>query len=128
VAPAAAPPPPLVLPPPVAQAPAAEPAPADLAQAARWKSPSMILDLSGGPNAQASPVAPANPVNPSQASSPAVTQTLLPLAGRPNEALTADERFAQRLGVQDTGEPARATRMTNLGATVQQGAVITAVL
>jgi type IV secretion system protein VirB10 len=91
----------------------------------------MILDLSGGPNAQAAPVAPANPANPSQASSPAVgpvTQTLLPLPARPNEPLTADERFAQRLGVQDTGEPARATRMTNLGATVQQGAVITAVL
>jgi type IV secretion system protein VirB10 len=42
--------------------------------------------------------------------------------------MTADERFAQRFGVDDTEGTAQAGRIRNLDTTIQQGAVITAVL
>jgi type IV secretion system protein VirB10 len=53
---------------------------------------------------------------------------LLPPGARPGDNLTNDERFAQRLGVGQAEGPARASRIANLDATIEQGNTINAVL
>jgi len=141
--PAIAPAPPVVAPPVPQIVPAPPPlAPAettDAAQTARWKSPSLILDLSTAANV---PTAAANaPATTGSiatgagaaAAAPAltapITQALTPPAARPVENLTADERFAQRLGVDDTqATTVQATRIRNPSTTMPQGSVISGVL
>ena len=132
----AAPPPPspeIVAPPPPPAAPAPPRAAAVVPegpstdQIAAWKSPSLIVDLSG-PTA----AAPAPGTAPPQPGAPGavlpLTQALAPPGTRPADTLSADERFAQRLGVGESNEPAQATRIADLGTTIPQGAVVTAVL
>jgi type IV secretion system protein VirB10 len=117
------------LPPPqlaAAAAPAPAPAPAPvviappamIADGSRLKAPSLIVDLSesgppasatGAPNAGVSPQALAN-------------------AAGGGSARSADEQFAQRLGVTDNSVSARAQKLANPSHTVLQGAVIPAVL
>jgi type IV secretory pathway VirB10-like protein len=91
----------------------------------RFRSPSLIVDLSeatrppdaatttGGPGLSAAGVSNAL----GGGSRAAMAQKLNP-----------DEQFAERLGVGDPDGPARARRMSNQGFTVVQGAVIPAVL
>ncbi len=129
--PSANPPAPILLPAPLPRQ-AADAASTDLAQAARWKSPSLILDLSGAPNAAAAgatavpAVAGALPAAPALATP--ITQALTPPVARAPENLNADERFAQRLGVGEPQGTAQATRMGNPATTMPQGSVISAVL
>ena len=133
--------PPIITPP----APQAEPAPPprmvepanDQAQVARWKSPSLILDLSAAANGPAAgnAAAPANApaIGTATAAAPPalatpITQALTPPASRPPENLSADERFAQRLGVDDAQAMAQATRIRSPSTTMPQGSVISGVL
>jgi type IV secretory pathway VirB10-like protein len=122
---------PIPLPAPLPRPAGAEAAGTDLAQAARWKSPSLILDLSGAPNAAAAGAtvpAAAGALAAAPALTTPITQALTPPVARAPENLNADERFAQRLGVGEQQGTAQATRMGNPATTMPQGSVISAVL
>lgn len=94
----------------------------DPAEVARLKAPSLIVDLSGVATPPPAPgAAPAAGVP-----APAMAQALQPPGAR--EQLTADERFAQRLGVGEGEGAAQATRIAHLATTVPQGSMVTAVL
>jgi type IV secretory pathway VirB10-like protein len=90
----------------------------------RLRSPSLIVDLSdaGGP-------ATGSPASGGQAlTAGGIAGALGPRGGAGEGKMSSDEQFAQRLGVGDSETPTRARRMTNLGYTIVQGAVIPAVL
>jgi type IV secretory pathway VirB10-like protein len=82
------------------------PSPAALANAARLKSPALVVDLAkplGFAAAEAKP------------------------GEKPGMGISADEQFADRISDAES-KPARATRITNGGDMVPQGAVVAAVL
>jgi len=86
--------------------------PADLDQ--RRRAPTLVVDFGGAPTLIRA--------------SATMDQTA-PMAGKaaPDTGLSADERFADRVGSGDA-EPAKATAMRNLDAVIPQGAVIPAVM
>ncbi len=92
----------------------------------RYRSPSLIVDLSEGSR----PPDPTTPAPGGQGlTAGGIASALGPRnAGAGAQKLNADEQFAERLGVGDADGPTRARRMGNQGYTVVQGAVIPAVL
>lgn len=117
--------------PPTAAMPAdaTSPAPAAFAPQtdpdARFRSPSLIVDLS---DSGQGPAAGAPTGTGPGLTASGVAGALGPRAGLGAERMSSDEQFAQRLGVGDGDTPTRARRMPNQGYTVVQGAVIPAVL
>lgn len=119
VAPAATPPPPAAAPtPPPAPAMAAPqplpPVPTVDPSAAHWRAPALVVDFSAAGEAP--------PLQVAQAATAAVG---VPPANDVRES--SDERFAARV-IGNTADSARATQMRDLGRTVPQGTVISAVL
>ncbi len=116
--------PPIIAPPTPSPQPAPVPVIHDVGQEARWKSPSLIVDLSGNtpvPNAANAAVSGGVPTSP-------IAQALTPPGARAADTLTPDERFAERLGVAGNNGAARASKIADLSNTVAEGSLVTAVL
>jgi len=124
---APAPPPELIpleeTPPPPPPPPEVTPGPTQ-AEIDRLRAPALVVDLGVyvAPGSRTDqPAAPAGASGDARAVSDA-------LSAATNQAMSADERFAQRFGVGGQSRPARASRLADLSTTIIEGSVIAAVL
>jgi type IV secretion system protein VirB10 len=114
-------PPPPALPAPLPPASAAPPTAPAIDPAARRKAPAVIVDLSPASPAPAGPAAAA-----AKPAGPAVAAAAP--ADKADSDLSAEDRFAERIGGGGGPETVHATQLKNLSMLIPQGAVIPGVL
>lgn len=111
-------------------APAAPPPPDPAAAAAeadqRYRSPSLIVDLSEA-GAAPSPSGPARGGEGPALTAAGIAGAMAPRGGADSN-MSSDEQFAARLGVGEAGTATRARRLSNQGYMLVEGAIIPGVL